>query len=76
MHHIAAKETVGAHLLTMHNVWYQLALMRSVRESIIEDRFPALLKQFFSDLHEGEKSKYPDWAVEALQTVGVDLMVD
>ena len=74
VHHIAAKETVGAHLLTMHNVWYQLALMRSVRDSIIEDRFPAFLKQFFSDLHKGDKTKYPDWAVDALRTVGVDLM--
>ncbi|TVY46075.1 Queuine tRNA-ribosyltransferase catalytic subunit [Lachnellula occidentalis] len=75
VHHLAAKETVGAHLLTIHNVWYQLALMRSVRESIIEDRFPAFLKQFFADLHGGDKAKYPDWAVEALRTVGVDLMM-
>lgn len=74
IHHIAAKETVGAHLLTMHNVHYQLALMRSVRDSIIEDRFPAFLKQFFADRHDGDKTKYPDWAVEALRTVGVDLM--
>jgi len=76
VHHVAAKETVGAHLLTMHNVWYQLALMRSVREAIIEDRFPAFLKKFFRDLHGGEKSKYPDWALEALLMVGVDLMED
>ncbi|TVY37107.1 Queuine tRNA-ribosyltransferase catalytic subunit [Lachnellula subtilissima] len=75
VHHLAAKETVGAHLLTIHNVWYQLALMRSVRQSIIEDRFPAFLKQFFADLHGGDKAKYPDWAVEALRTVGVDLMM-
>jgi tRNA-guanine transglycosylase len=74
VHHVAAKETVGAHLLTMHNVWYQLALMRSVRDSIIEDRFPDFLKRFFSDLHGGDKTKYPDWAVETLRTVGVDLM--
>lgn len=74
VHHLAAKETVGAHLLTIHNVHYQLALMTSVREAIIEDRFPALLRQFFSDRHGGDKTKYPDWAVEALKTVGVDLM--
>jgi queuine tRNA-ribosyltransferase len=74
VHHIAAKETVGAHLLTIHNVWYQLALMRRVREAIIEDRFPAFLKQFFADQHGGDKRKYPDWAAEALLTVGVDLM--
>ncbi|KAH8593511.1 tRNA-guanine(15) transglycosylase-like protein [Bisporella sp. PMI_857] len=74
VHHIAAKETVGAHLLTMHNVWYQLALMRSVREAITEDRYPAFLKQFFFDYYGGDKLKYPDWAVEALLTVGVNLM--
>lgn len=74
VHHIVSKETVGAHLLTMHNVWYQLELMRKVRESIVEDRFPAFIKQFFHDLHAGEKKDYPDWAVEALLTVGVDLM--
>jgi hypothetical protein len=50
--------------------------MRSVRQSIIEDRFPAFLKQFFRDQHDGKKEKYPDWAVEALRTVGVDLMED
>lgn len=74
VHHLAAKETVGAHLLTMHNVHYQLSLMRSVREAIIEDRFPAFLRQFFRDRHDGDKTCYPDWAVEALKTVGVDLM--
>ena len=74
IHHIAAKETVGAHLLTIHNVWYQLDLMRSVRDAIIEDKYPAFLKQFFKDQHGGDKSKFPDWAVEALLTVGVDLM--
>ncbi|CZT42103.1 probable tRNA-guanine transglycosylase [Rhynchosporium secalis] len=76
VHHLAAKETAGAHMLTIHNVWYQLALMRGVREAIIGDRFPALLKKFFSDLHGGNKSKYPEWAVEALKMVGVDLMVE
>lgn len=76
VHHLAAKETVGAHLLTIHNVYYQLQLMRNVRQAIIEDRFPALIRQFFADRHHGDKTKYPDWAVEALKTVGVDLMED
>ncbi|CAF9913934.1 MAG: hypothetical protein HETSPECPRED_001699 [Heterodermia speciosa] len=40
IYHVAAKETVGAHLLTMHNVHYLLALMGRVREAIVEDRFP------------------------------------
>ena len=50
--------------------------MRKIREAIIEDRFPALVRQFFADRHDSDKTKYPEWAVEALQTVGVDLMED
>lgn len=72
-HHLAAKETVGAHLLTMHNVWYQLELMRGVRQAIVEDRYPAFLRRFFSDLYEGDCERYPEWAVDALRGVGVDL---
>jgi queuine tRNA-ribosyltransferase len=75
-HHLAAKETVGAHLLTMHNVWYQLQLMRDVRQAIIEDRYPAFLKQFFRDQYDGDKTKYPEWAVGALKGVGVDILED
>ncbi|OBT81544.1 hypothetical protein VE02_09473 [Pseudogymnoascus sp. 03VT05] len=72
-HHLAAKETVGAHLLTMHNVWYQLELMRGVRQAIVEDRYLAFLRRFFSDLYEGDCERYPEWAVNALRGVGVDL---
>ena len=76
VHHLAAKETVGAHLVTIHNVWYQLSLMRSVREAIIQDRFPDFLKRFFGDLYADNKSKFPQWAVDALKGVGVDLLED
>lgn len=75
VHHNASKETVSAHLLTIHNVWYQLNLMREVRQSIIEDRFPAYVRQFFAGLYP-DKTKYPDWAVGALQAVGIDLTID
>lgn len=74
VHHLAAKETVGAHFLTIHNVWYQLALMTNMRNAITEDRFPAFIKKFFEDYHGADKTKYPDWAIKALKTVGVDLM--
>lgn len=75
VHHNAAKETVAAHLLTIHNVWYQLNLMREMRQSIIEDRLPAFIRQFFANLYDN-KSDYPEWAVGALRQVNVDLMVD
>lgn len=72
VHHNAAKETVAAHLLTIHNVWYQLNLMREVREAILEDKFPAYIRQFFANLY-ADKKDYPGWAVTALKRVNVDL---
>jgi len=73
IHHNAAKETVAAHLLTLHNVWYQLNLMRDIRDAVLADRFPAFIRTFFSQLYP-DRADYPSWAVDALRTVGVDLM--
>ncbi|KAK5201838.1 hypothetical protein LTR16_001291 [Cryomyces antarcticus] len=76
IYHIAAKETAGAHLLSMHNVHYLLNLMRTIREAITEGRYPEFLKEYFGTLYAGKKDRYPGWAVTALQGVGVDLMED
>lgn len=74
IHHVAAKETAGAHLLSMHNVHHLLEMMRQAREAIVNDRYPEFLKSHFAKLYSGEKAKYPEWAVDALRGVGVDLM--
>ena len=74
IHHVAAKETAGAHLLSMHNVHYLLDLMRRAREAIVEGRYPGFLREYFRRLYGGEKEKYPAWAVDALRGVGIDLM--
>ncbi|QIX01239.1 hypothetical protein AMS68_006756 [Peltaster fructicola] len=74
IHHTTGKETVGAHLLTIHNVHYMLNLMRRAREAIINDSFPAFLRQYFSTLYQGDRTKYPAWAISALRKVGVDLL--
>jgi queuine tRNA-ribosyltransferase catalytic subunit len=57
-------------LVTIHNVHYQLNLMKRVREAILEDRYPAFVKSFFGRLY---PDGAPHWAVDALQGVGVDL---
>lgn len=57
----------------MHNVHYLLSLMGSVRQAIIEDRYPNFLRAFFEKLYKN-KSDIPKWAVEALRGVGVDLL--
>lgn len=76
IHHVAAKETAGAHLLTIHNVHYLLDLMRRAREAIVKQRYPAFLKQYFAGLYERDKQKYPQWAVDALRGVQIDLLED
>lgn len=47
--------------------------MGTMRQAIIEDRFPSFLREFFAKLY-GEKTNYPGWAVDALRRVGVDLL--
>lgn len=49
--------------------------MESARQAIMEDRFPAFLREFYAKLY-GDKSKYPDWIVKALRGVGVDLLAN
>ncbi|KAF2864431.1 tRNA-guanine transglycosylase, partial [Piedraia hortae CBS 480.64] len=71
IHHVAAKETVGAHLLSVHNVHYLLGLMGRVREAIASGTFPEFLRRWFDVRFKGEP---PGWAVDALRAVGVELV--
>ena len=45
--------------------------MRSIQQSIIEDRFPDFIEDFFSKMFPDKV--YPEWAAEALKKVGVHL---
>ena len=58
----------------MHNVHYQLSLMGRAREAIKEDKYPQFVKDFFHALYRGDKLQFPIWAVDALKTVGIDLL--
>ncbi|CAE6503870.1 unnamed protein product [Rhizoctonia solani] len=73
LHHLVTYETAGAHSVTLHNVAFQAQLMGRARDAIIENRFPEYLKKFFYDYF-GERGSYPRWCVDALRSVGVDLL--
>jgi len=75
LHHNVSKETVAAHLLTIHNVWYQLDLMRRMRDAILADQFPAFVRDFFGRLYP-DRASYPTWAVDALKRVNLNIMED
>ena len=55
--------------------------MAAVRDAIVNDAYPQFIRNFMRNMYGGESeagvaAAYPQWAVDALQAVGVDLMVD
>ena len=72
LHTIMTKEPSACHLITVHNVAHQLRLMKRVRDAIMADTFPAFLQQFFLKLY--PEKNYPEWATNALASVGVSLL--
>lgn len=72
LHIAVTKDTVAAHLLTLHNTHYQLNLMRTMRQSILEDAFEPFVQRFFENKY-GSPENYPDWAVDALKKVNIHI---
>ncbi|KAI9354154.1 queuine tRNA-ribosyltransferase [Pilaira anomala] len=70
---LVSRDAVGGRLVSVHNVYFQLRLMREMREAIKRDEFPSYVKQFFKGYFKHE-SNYPVWAVSALESVGVQLI--
>lgn len=48
-----------------------MRLMRNIRTSIKEGRFPEFVKDFLQTLY--PERNYPDWACEALAAVNIDV---
>lgn len=46
--------------------------MGCVRDAILKDDFPGYLRNFFRTYYEG--TGYPHWVINALRSVGVDLL--
>lgn len=58
--------------VTQHNLVFQARLMGGARDAILNGTFPAYLRGFFKRYF-GEAG-YPEWCVNALRSVGVDLL--
>ncbi|XP_001623330.3 queuine tRNA-ribosyltransferase catalytic subunit 1 [Nematostella vectensis] len=71
---LLGRESVACHYITIHNISYQMQLMRGIRESIKADKFPQFVRDFMRRMYpEGE---YPKWVVEALLSANIDLNGD
>jgi len=62
IHYLVAKETVGAHLLTMHNVDWLLQMMDKAGEAIVKGEFPGYLKRRLQWWY--PEGVYPEWALQ------------
>lgn len=89
LHHTATHETAAAHgrpsylpigfmtltatiAITLHNLTFQARVMGQARDSIMNGTFPTYLRQFFAGYF--GNTGYPEWCVNALRSVGVDLL--
>ncbi|XP_006631729.2 queuine tRNA-ribosyltransferase catalytic subunit 1 [Lepisosteus oculatus] len=72
LHALFKADTAALHHITVHNIAYQLSLMRSVRQSIVEQRFPQFVRSFMARMY-NSKEDYPSWAVDALASVNITL---
>ncbi|XP_033336735.2 tRNA-guanine transglycosylase isoform X1 [Megalopta genalis] len=72
LHHIVTIETAACHLLSIHNVAFQLRLMKDIRQSIKEQKFPEFIQQFMLNLYPNKE--YPTWIINALNAVNVTLL--
>lgn len=72
IHQIVTIETVACHILTVHNIAFQMRLMREIRESIMEKRFPKYVQDYFLNVFPDKD--YPTWIVDALKAVNIELL--
>ncbi|AAZ11875.1 queuine tRNA-ribosyltransferase, putative [Trypanosoma brucei brucei TREU927] len=71
LHIVAAKESIGATLLSYHNLAYLINLTRGAREAILSGTFVEYVQKFFLGYYPARD--YPKWIVDALASVSVEL---
>jgi tRNA-guanine family transglycosylase len=54
---LRTKETVGCHLLSIHNISYQMRLMKDIRESIKNQTFPDWVVQFMHKYYKQRRNR-------------------
>jgi len=59
-------------LLSIHNIAYQLRLMDTMRQSIIEGNFNYFVVKFMEN--QFPEKNYPGWVHDALNAVGISLI--
>lgn len=72
LHQIATIETVSCHLLSVHNIAFQMRLMQDIRNSIKEQSFYKFIQDYMLVVYPNKN--YPTWITDALKAVNVTLL--
>jgi queuine tRNA-ribosyltransferase len=56
-HLYVAREILAYRLLTLHNLYYYLNLMTSMRQALAQDRFAAFRRDFYQNRHQGGNTR-------------------
>ncbi|XP_068620986.1 queuine tRNA-ribosyltransferase catalytic subunit isoform X2 [Battus philenor] len=72
LHCIVSVETVACHLISVHNIAFQMQLMRAMRHNIINGTFVQFVKGFMEEVY--PDANYPSWVVNSLHSVGINLV--
>lgn len=71
LHQIVNLEAVSCNLLSVHNLTYQMQLMKGIRDSIKEGKFPEFVQNFMLNMYPNKN--YPAWVIDSLQSVNIKL---
>ncbi|RCN27922.1 tRNA-guanine transglycosylase [Ancylostoma caninum] len=71
VHMVMNKETIGCHLLSIHNIRHQLRLMEDVREAISSGKVQQFLEEFLGNYY--QKESIPEWVRDAVAFMGYKL---
>lgn len=71
IYQIVTTEAVSCNLLSVHNLNYQMQLMKGIRESINVNKFPEFIQQFMINMYPNKN--YPQWCIDALQSVNIEI---
>lgn len=72
LHQIATIETVSCHLLTIHNIAFQMRLMENIRSSIKNGKFTEFVQEYMLNVYPDRN--YPTWITESLKAVDISLL--
>jgi queuine tRNA-ribosyltransferase len=71
-----ARNPVAVELITQHNIAYMMALVRSMRQAILDDRFAEFATTFIYDQYRGTANggeDIPLWVKDALRAAGIEI---